>query len=98
MAGLGGTSLDKDKKAIGMFLSSNQKPSEKDLDRDSEKYTIQKGVKLSERQDENLSDLKAALGTDNDAEAMRWALDKLFELMGDKIREIANKKREISLS
>lgn len=91
MAGLGGSSLG-NKAAIGMFLSSTSKKKV-----DDEKYTIQKGVKLSKRQDINLSDLKVALGTENDAEAIRWALDKVFELKGDEIKEIAGKKRGMTL-
>lgn len=97
MAGLGGSSLAKDKQAIGMFLSNKPIKSDRD-DNNTEKCTIQKGVKLSKRQNTDLEDLKAALGTNLDAEAIRWALDKVFELMGDEIREVAKKKREFTLS
>lgn len=95
MAGLGDTSLNKDKKAINMFLSSPGKQSTTTAD---STFRHQKGIKLSDRQDVNLSDLKVALGTENDSEAIRWALDKIFELKGDEIREIAEKKRSMSLS
>jgi hypothetical protein len=96
MAGLGGTSLGSDKEAIGMFLSTNNGKSKET--KQVETYNIQKGVRLSERQNANLEDLKVAIGSSNDAEVLRWAFDKLFELMGSEIKEIAEKKRSMSLS
>jgi hypothetical protein len=99
MAGLGGTSLGSDKEAIGMFLSTNNgKNKEAKEVKETETYNIQKGVRLSERQNANLEDLKVALGSSNEAEVLRWAFDKLFELMGSEIKEMAEKKRSMSLS
>lgn len=98
MAGMGETSLKKPEKSeapektIGRFFSTE--PSKQD----QERYTIQKGFKISPRQNENLEKLKIALGTDLDSEALRWCFDQIWELKGREIEEVAQKKKEISLS
>jgi len=71
MAGMGETSLKKPeksetpKKTIGRFFSTESSK------QDHERYTIQKGFKISPRQNENLGKLKITLGTDLDSEALR---------------------------
>jgi hypothetical protein len=96
MSGLGSSSLQDKGSVMDSFLSVGEEKKAKDTEK--ENYNIQKGVRLSERQNANLEDLKVALGTLNDAEAIRWALDKLFELRGEEIKELADKKRVMSLS
>ena len=97
MAGMGETSLKKPEKSetpektIGRFFSTESSK------QDQERYTIQKGFKISPRQNENLEKLKIALGTDLDSEARRWSFDQIWELKGKKIEEVAQKKKEISL-
>jgi hypothetical protein len=95
MAGMGETSLKKSEmseKTIGKFFST--KSSKQSQDR----YTIQKGLKISQKQNENLEKIKIALGTDLDSEALRWCFDQVWELRGKEIEEVARKKEEISLS
>lgn len=91
MGGLGGSSLDNNnKKVIGKFLSTT-----KNQDTTEEKFTIQKGVKISERQETNLELIKIKIGTTNDALALRWVLDQLWELKGAEIEEDAKKIKSI---
>jgi hypothetical protein len=98
MAGMGETSLKRPEKAetpektIGKFFSTESNKQGK------ERYTIQKGFKISQEQNENLEKLKIALGTDLDSEALRWCFDQVWELRGKEIEEVAQKKKEISLS
>ena len=92
MAGMGETSLKKPEKTIGKFFST------KSIKQDHERYTIQKGFKISPTQNQNLEKLKIALGTDLDSEALRWCFDKIWELKGKEIEEVAQKKKEFSLS
>jgi hypothetical protein len=97
MQGMGGL---RDKASfVDALMSSGSGPTKqvKEKETDKENYNIQKGVRLCKRQNNNLSDLKIALETKNDGEALRWALDKVFELEGEKIREIAEKKKGMSL-
>ena len=97
MAGMGETSLKKPEKSetpektIGRFFSAESSK------QDHERYTIQKGFKISPRQNENLEKLKIALGTDLDSEALRWCFDQIWELREREIEEVAQKKKEISL-
>lgn len=74
MAGMGETSLKKPEKAetpertIGKFFSTESSK------KDRERYTIQKGFKISPKQNQNLEKLKIALGTNLDSEALRACL------------------------
>ncbi|AKB49263.1 hypothetical protein MSBRW_0010 (plasmid) [Methanosarcina barkeri str. Wiesmoor] len=98
MAGIGETSLKKSEKSetpektIGKFFST------KSNKQNQERYTIQKGLKISQKQNENLEKIKVALGTDLDSEALRWCFDQVWELRGKEIEEVARKKKEFSLS
>lgn len=95
MAGMGETSLkksEKSEKTIGKFFSTESSK------QSQEKYTIQKGFKISQKQNENLEKIKIALGTDLDSEALRWCFDQVWELRGKEIEEVARKKKEFSLS
>jgi hypothetical protein len=95
MAGIGETSLKKSEmseKTIGKFFSTESNK------QSQEKYTIQKGFKISPKQNENLEKIKIALGTDLDSEALRWCFDQVWELRGKEIEEVARKKEEFSLS
>ena len=98
MAGMGETNLKKSEKSetpektIGKFFSTESSKQGK------ERYTIQKGFKISPKQNQNLEKLKIALGTDLDSEALRWCFDQIWELKGSEIEEVAKKKKEISLS
>jgi UDP-galactopyranose mutase len=98
MAGMGETSLKKPEiletpeKTIGKFFSTTSSK------QDKERYTIQKGFKISQKQNQNLEKLKIALGTDLDSEALRWCFDQIWQLKGEEIEEVARKKKEISLS
>jgi hypothetical protein len=98
MAGMGETSLKKPEKSetpektIGRFFSTESNK------QNQERYTVQKGFKISPRQNKNLEKLKIALGTDLDSEALRWCFDQIWELKGREIEEVAQKKKEISLS
>jgi hypothetical protein len=97
MAGMGKTSLNKQEKSetsdtIEKFFSTESSK------RGNERYTIQKGFKISSKQNENFEKLKIALGTDLDSEALRWCIDQIWELKGKEIDEVAQKKKQISLS
>jgi hypothetical protein len=95
MTGMGETSLKKSEtpeKTIEKFFSI------KSSKQSQEKYTIQKGLKISQKQNENLEKIKIALGTNLDSEALRWCFDQVWELRGKEIEEVARKKEEISLS
>lgn len=98
MVGMGETSLKKSEKSetpektIGKFFSTESSK------QSQERYTIQKGLKISQKQNENLEKIKIALGTDLDSEALRWCLDQVWELRGKEIEQVARKKEEISLS
>lgn len=95
MAGMGETSLkksEKSEKTIGKFFSTESSK------QSQEKYIIQKGFKISQKQNENLKKIKIALGTDLDSEALRWCFDQVWELRGKEIEEVARKKEEFSLS
>lgn len=98
MAGMGETSLKKSEKSetpentIGKFFSI------KSSKQNQERYNIQKGLKISKKQNENLEKIKIALGTDLDSEALRWCFDQVWELRGKEIEEVARKKEEFSLS
>lgn len=42
-----------------------------------------------------LDKIKTAIGTDNDSKALRWVLKKLWEMQGDEIEKIAEKKKNV---
>jgi len=95
-SGLGSSSLKEKTGIMDSFLSLGQENQVQQVEK--EKYNIQKGIRLSERQNCDLEDLKVFLGTKNDGEALRYAFDEFFKLKGEEIRELAHKKRSISLS
>jgi hypothetical protein len=98
MAGMGETSLNKPEKSETPEKTIGKLFSKESSKQDQERYTIQKGFKISQKQNQNLEKLKIALGTDLDLKALRWCFDQIWELKGKEIEEIAQKKKEISLS
>lgn len=78
MAGMGETGLKKSEKletpekTIGKLFSTAS------IKKGQERYTIQKGFKISHMQNQNLDKLKIALGTDLDSEALRRCFDQIW--------------------
>lgn len=62
---------------------------------EGEKLTQYRSAKYSERQIEQLEKIKLAMGTTNEGEVLRWALDEAYRANKKKIERIVEEKQRI---
>lgn len=67
----------------------------KKVDGDDEKLKHHRAAKYSDKQINWIENIKDALGTKSDSDALRWALDTVYNEHGGEIESIAKRRRRI---
>jgi hypothetical protein len=98
MSALGNTKIDQNMD-IGALLGGIAKKSTSNESKTTTDGTLKynRSAKFSDQEIEQLDKIMIAIGTDQFSKAMRWCVNKTWEVYGDEIEKIAEQKKKIGV-
>lgn len=91
MGVLGNSSINENEN-IGALFSH---PVRAILTKKDDKLKHTRSAKFTDAEIEKIDNIKTVIGTDNDSKALRWILEKLWEVHGVEIEKIAKMKKNV---
>jgi len=96
MAALGKTTIDKNLDIGALFGEPVKEPSSRKSKQDNA-LKHSRSAKFTDLEIEQLKKIMIAIGTDQHSKALRWCLNKTWDVYGDEIEKIAEEKKKIGV-